>query len=157
MTATPHDMRSVSTSVRRANLSRTIYAARENVEHAKQALREAEIAIDDFERENRPSYPTTEMRLALEKAAEDVKDNHRPSSHLGRKISDSVSAHGDQGFIWVDAQSPYGQSANGRLWNFTAAEVDEIRAHLESLGLVITEHWTHERGHSFITKHKEEK
>lgn len=148
MNPTPNGMHASVEARNRENLLRKIAAAKEDVGDARDRLHDAEQAYDDFEWRNRPHYPTTAQLLALEKAVEDVKDGFEPPSHLGRQISDGVSAHGKQGFIWVNAKAPYGRAANGRLWKLDSAEIQKILDHVKALGVTVTEWWPHEEGMS---------
>lgn len=136
---------------RRAILNR-IKRARADVERAQRNLRDEEIARDEFELRHRPTYPTMEMRLALERAVHDVKVGHKPESHLGRAVGGGVSVHGQQGFISVNHGAPYGMAANGYLWQFTNAEVERIKDHLKAFGVTIVHDWGYAQGHSFTVK-----
>lgn len=146
MNATPNGMHASVEARNRANLLRRVDSARRLVEDAKDVLRETERAYDDFELRNRPKFPTTAQRIALEAAVEDVKDGFAPPSHLGRHVDAGVVAHGEKGFISIDADAPYGRFANGRLWDFTDEEVNEIISHVVRLGVNVKEFWMHERG-----------
>ena len=133
----------------RAYLNRCIRNAREDADKARDSLRSAQLARDEFELRQRPTYPTTELRLGLEAALLDVLDAHDPGSNQGRQLGGGVSVHGRWGYIWVNAQAPYGEAANGRLWNFTAGEVDEMISHIQQHGGKVLTHWVTEMGHSF--------
>lgn len=126
-----------------------IRSARAAVDAAKHNLHEEESARDEFELSQRPDFPTTEMRLALESAVLDVKDAHEPKTHQGRQLGGGVTAHGKWGYIWVDHGAPYGLAANGYLWKFTPKEVDAMRAHLKQFGATVVTDWPNEKGHTF--------
>lgn len=136
---------------RRMILAR-IKRAHDAVDKAQADLREEQIARDEFELRQRPTYPTTEMRLALEVAARDVRHAHKPESHLGRMLGAGVSAHGEQGFISVNHGAPWGMAANGYLWQFTNSEVERIKDHLKAFGMTIVHEWGYAQGHSFTVK-----
>lgn len=140
----------IHTDRTRRAIENRIKRARASVEKAQRDLREEEIARDEFELRHRPTYPTTEMRLALERALHDVKVGHKPESHLGRAVGGGVSVHGQQGFISVNTGAPWGMSANGYLWRFTEAEVSRIEDHIKAFGMNIVDDWKHEQGHSFV-------
>lgn len=134
----------ISTDRNRRYLESAIRLARRRVEEARESLRAAEVARDEFELRHRPSYPETDMRLALEVAARDVKSAFVPASHLGRRIGHGVTVNGIQGLIIVDPGAPWGAAANGKLWKFTPNEIRLIREHIEAQGLRVKDAWTHE-------------
>ena len=136
----------------RAYLNRCIRNAREDADRARDSLRSAQLARDEFELRQRPTYPTTELRLGLEAALLDVVDAHDPGSNQGRQLGGGVSVHGRWGYIWVNAQAPYGEASNGRLWNFTDGEVQEMIEHIERHGGNVTQQWQHESGHTFVVR-----
>lgn len=139
----------ITTDRNRKYLERCIRNAREDFDKARDSLRSAEIARDEFELRQRPSYPTTGMRLAIERAVEEVKHGRDPGSSQSVQLGAGVSAHGAWGFIWINHGAPYGMASNGYLWTFTPAEVQRTIEHIEAFGLTVTRNWTHERGHSF--------
>ncbi|UVG34155.1 hypothetical protein SEA_PAVLO_99 [Microbacterium phage Pavlo] len=138
---------------RAASIRRTfeyrIRRARAEVDAAKHNLREEQVARDEFELSQRPEFPTTGMRLTLEKAVQDVKDGHDPNSHQGRKIGDGVTSHGKWGYIWVNHGAPYGMAANGYLWRFTPGEADAMREHIKQFGATVVAEWPNENGYTF--------
>lgn len=136
----------------RAYLNRCIRNAREEADKARDSLRAAQLNRDEFELRQRPIYPTTEIRLALEAALEDIKDKRDPGTSQGRRFGSGVTAHGSWGYIWVNARAPYGEASNGRLWNLTASEVDEMIAHIQQFGGNVTKEWQTEMGHSFVVE-----
>lgn len=133
----------------RAYLNGCIRHAREEAERARASLRAAQLNRDEFELRQRPTYPTTEIRLALEAALEDVRNGHDPGTSQGRRFGSGVTAHGSWRYIWVDARAPHGEASNGRLWNFTEGEVDEMIAHIQQFGGRVLKHWKTEMGHAF--------
>lgn len=144
-------MSTIRTERTRAYLERCIRNAQEDVDKARDSLRAAQLNRDEFELRERPIYPTVEMRLAIERAVKLVKEGDKPTSHLGRVLSDGVTVHGEQGFIRVDPQAPWGRAANGKLWSFTPSEVDIIRDQIKSAGLIVTKQWTGD-GVSFVVE-----
>ncbi|AXC37957.1 hypothetical protein SEA_JACKO_99 [Microbacterium phage Jacko] len=151
MTASPADTRRAMIEGNRRRLTRWGEEAREAVEKARQVEREAWIALDNFEKANRPSYPTREMLEGIAAAAQKVHDHAIPDSHLGERVGGGVRVHGSQGAIYVYHGAPYGRAANGYLWGFTNSESEAIRDAIESHGLDIHYSWRHEKGLSFVT------
>ena len=126
-----------------------INLAQARVDRAGRDLRELQVALDNFERRHRPAFPTTEQRLSLEQAVEYVKAKHKPKSHLGESIKGILDVHGEQGFISLNSAAPHARASNGRLWNFTEAEIQRVRDHLKAFGATIVTDWSHEKGHAF--------
>lgn len=133
----------------RRAFKRRIDRARAAVDAAKHNLHEEESARDEFELSQRPEFPTTEMRIALEAAVLDVKDAHDPKTNQGRQLAGGVSVHGKWGYIWIDHGAPYGLAANGYLWKFTPKEIEAMRAHLKSFGATVVTDWPNEKGYTF--------
>lgn len=150
MTASPADTRRAMIEGNRRRLTRWGEEAREAVERARQVEREAWLALDAFEKANRPSYPTREMLDGIAAAAKKVHDGAIPDSHLGERVGESVSVDGRSGWVSVGHKAPYGRAANGYLWHFTNAEMLAIREAIESHGLEVTQQWRHEGGLSFV-------
>lgn len=134
----------------RRYLEREMRNAREGVTAAQEKLRDAEIARDEFELRQRPTYPTTEIRLALERAVEAVKAREVPKTHMGRRLGAGVTVHGEWAHIYVKHLAPYGRAANGYLWNFTEPEIQRMREHIESFGVKLDTDWTYDQGHAFV-------
>ncbi|AWY05672.1 hypothetical protein SEA_OLINDD_102 [Microbacterium phage OlinDD] len=134
----------------RRYLNREIQNARDTVDAARARLRDAEIALDEFELRQRPTYPTTEIRLALERAVEAVKAREVPKSHMGRQLGAGVTVHGEWAHIYVAHLAPYGRAANGYLWNFTEPEVQRMREHIEAFGVKLDTDWAYAQGHTFV-------
>lgn len=127
-----------------------IRLAQGKLDAAREELRGRQIARDEFELRNRPTYPTTEIRLALERAVKAVKAREVPKSHMGRDLGSGVSVHGEWAHIFVAHLAPYGRAANGYLWNFTEPEVQRMREHIESFGVKLDTDWTYAQGHTFV-------
>lgn len=134
----------------RRYLNRLISRALADEEKAREALRNARIARDEFEMKQRPEYPTPEILAAVEVAVGMVERGQRPEKHGGDQVEPGVTVYGDAGYIDIRHLSPYGLAANGYLWNFTGPEIQRIRDHIESLGLKVQTDWPHERGHTFV-------
>lgn len=141
---------SVSIERNRRYLERCIRNAREDFSEARDSLRAAEIARDEFELRQRPTYPTTEIRLALERAVKAVKDREVPRTHMGRELGAGVYVHGEWAHIYVKHLSPYGRAANGYLWNFTEPEIQRMREHIEAFGVKLGNDYSYAEGHTFV-------
>lgn len=140
----------ITTDRTRKYLERCICNTREDVEKARASLRAAEIARDEFELRHRPMYPTTEIRLALERAVEAVKSREVPKTHMGRELGAGVFVHGEWAHIYVKHLAPYGRASNGYLWNFTEPEIQLMREHIEAFGVKLDTDWRNDRGHTFV-------
>lgn len=134
----------------RSYLERCVRYAREGVNEAQATLRAAQLNRDEFELQQRPTYPTTEIRMALERAVEAVKAGEVPKSHMGRQVDAGVSVHGEWAHIYVNHLAPYGLAANRYLWNFTEPEVQLMREHIESCGVKLDTDWSYVQGHTFV-------
>lgn len=140
----------IHTDRTRRYLESDIRLARAKVEYARQELRSREIARDEFELRHRPTYPTTEIRLALERAVEAVKSREVPKTHMGRELGAGVFAQGEWAHIYVKHLAPHGRASNGYLWNFTEPEIQRMREHIQAFGVKLDTDYSYEQGHAFV-------
>lgn len=143
-------MRQSQIEYNRRTLAHRIRLAREEVENARHALREEQLARDEFELRLRPSFPTAEMRLGIEDAVLAIKRGEEPKSSQGTKMRSGVAVHGTWGYVWVEHGAPYGQASNGYLWHFTEPEIQRMREQIESLGVKLDTDWNYAKGHTFV-------
>lgn len=147
-------MRRISVQRQRQFFKANLRRARQRVEEAREELRQTQVAFDEFELRNRPTFPTQAMLKGIEHAATSIRVGEKPTSHPGDKFDGGVSVIGNRRFIILDAQAPHSALGTRKLWNFQPAELEAIRAKLGQEGFLVESEWDHSGGHTFTVKER---